>query len=205
MALNKRTIKDLLPLAGKRVLLRVDFNVPIKNGVIGDDTRIRAALPTIQFIIANGASAVLMSHLGRPKGVDLSQSTKPAAVRLAELLGMPVKFAEDCVGPVAEAAAQAAAAVHGGRANAGEATPARPALSPFLAHLAALVEGTFRREVRAPRGGIGDDCIGGAWSRRTAGPTTPYTTASPLCIYIFRLRRGTAASATSSTLRFRTR
>ncbi len=107
MALNKRTIKDLLPLAGKRVLLRVDFNVPIKNGVIGDDTRIRAALPTIQFIIANGASAVLMSHLGRPKGVDLSQSTKPAAVRLAELLGMPVKFAEDCVGPVAEAAAQA--------------------------------------------------------------------------------------------------
>ena len=106
MALNKRTIKDLLPLAGKRVLMRVDFNVPIKNGVINDDTRIRAALPTIQFILANGGCAVLMSHLGRPKGVDLSQSTQPAGVRLAELLGVPVKFATDCVGPVAEAAAQ---------------------------------------------------------------------------------------------------
>ncbi|HEY3291620.1 MAG TPA: phosphoglycerate kinase [Anaerolineae bacterium] len=107
MALNKKTIKDLLPLAGKRVLVRVDFNVPIKDGVISDDTRIRAALPTIQFILANGASAVLMSHLGRPKGVDLSQSTRPTAVRLGELLGLTVKFAEDCVGPATEAAAKA--------------------------------------------------------------------------------------------------
>ena len=107
MALNKKTIKDLLPLAGKRVLVRVDFNVPMKNGVITDDTRIRAAIPTIQFILANGACAVLMSHLGRPKGVDLSQSLQPAAVRLGELLGKPVKFAADCVGSVAEEAAKA--------------------------------------------------------------------------------------------------
>jgi phosphoglycerate kinase len=105
MALNKRTIKDIQPLAGKRVLVRVDFNVPIKNGVIGDDTRIRAALPTIQYILSNGASAVLMSHLGRPKGVDPSQSLKPVAGRLSELLGQPVKFAEDCVGPAAESQA----------------------------------------------------------------------------------------------------
>lgn len=107
MALNKRTVKDLLPLAGKRVLVRVDFNVPIKNGVIGDDTRIRAALPTINFILDNGASAVLMSHLGRPKGVDPSQSLAPVTTRLSELLGKPVAFADDCVGAVAEEKAQA--------------------------------------------------------------------------------------------------
>ncbi|MCL4504791.1 MAG: phosphoglycerate kinase [Chloroflexi bacterium] len=107
MALNKRTIKDLLPLDGKRVLVRVDFNVPLKNSVITDDTRIRAALPTIQFILANGGSAVLMSHLGRPKGVDASLSLQPAALRLGELLGVTVKFATDCVGPAAEEPAKA--------------------------------------------------------------------------------------------------
>ncbi len=107
MALNKQTIKDLLPLDRKRVLVRVDFNVPLKNGVITDDTRIRAALPTIQFILANGGSAVLMSHLGRPKGADASLSLQPAATRLGELLGSPVKFASDCVGPAAEEAAKA--------------------------------------------------------------------------------------------------
>jgi phosphoglycerate kinase len=106
MALNKRTIKDIQSLAGKRVLVRVDFNVPLKNSVIGDDTRIRAALPTIQYILSNGASAVLMSHLGRPKGVDPSQSLKPVAVRLGELLGKPIRFAEDCVGPAAESMAK---------------------------------------------------------------------------------------------------
>ena len=107
MALNKKTIPDLQPLQGKRVLVRVDFNVPLKNGTITDDTRIRAALPTLEFILSNGASAVLMSHLGRPKGVDLSQSLKPVSVRLSELLSKPVQFADDCIGPVTTAAAQA--------------------------------------------------------------------------------------------------
>ena len=106
--LNKRTIKDLLPLTGKRVLMRVDFNVPLdKSGAITDDTRISAALPTIQYALEHGASLVLMSHLGRPKGVDLSQSLKPAATRLSELLGKPVVFAADCVGAAVEAQAAA--------------------------------------------------------------------------------------------------
>ena len=106
--LNKRTIKDLLPLTGKRVLMRVDFNVPLdKSGAITDDTRISAALPTIQYAIEHGASLVLMSHLGRPKGVDPAQSLKPAAARLSELLGKPVTFAADCVGAAVEAQAAA--------------------------------------------------------------------------------------------------
>ncbi|MGQ9814372.1 MAG: phosphoglycerate kinase, partial [Candidatus Roseilinea sp.] len=100
MPLNKRTIRDLQDLNGKRVLVRVDFNVPLKNGQITDDTRIRAALPTINYLLSQGASVVLMSHLGRPKGVDPSQSLKPAADRLSELINRPVQFAEDCVGEV---------------------------------------------------------------------------------------------------------
>ena len=107
MALNKRTVKDIQPLQGKRVLVRVDFNVPLKNGTITDDTRIRAALPTINYILSNGASAVLMSHLGRPKGVDPSQSLKPVAARLGELLGKTIKFADDCVGAATEEQAKA--------------------------------------------------------------------------------------------------
>ena len=105
--LNKKTLQDLLPLTHKRALVRVDFNVPLKNGAITDDTRIRAALPTIQFLLQNGAAVVLMSHLGRPKGVDPSQSLKPVAARLGELLGQPVQFAGDCVGPEVEAQAKA--------------------------------------------------------------------------------------------------
>ncbi len=106
--MNKLTIKDL-DLKGKRLFIRVDFNVPIKNGAIKDDTRIRASLPTITYALEQGATVVrLASHLGRPKGGPSPEfSLRPVAVRLSELLGKPVTFAEDCIGPaVAEADAQ---------------------------------------------------------------------------------------------------
>jgi phosphoglycerate kinase len=97
-------LKDL-SLKDKRALIRVDFNVPMtKEGTISDDSRIRAALPTIKFVIDAGGKAILMSHLGRPKGVTPSCSLKPCAIRLSELLGKPVRFVPDCVGEVAEKA-----------------------------------------------------------------------------------------------------
>jgi phosphoglycerate kinase len=100
----KLFIEDLKP-AGKRVLVRVDFNVPVKNGLVEDDKRISAALPTIQYLLAQGASVVLMSHLGRPDGQrKMEFSLKPVADKLAELLGKPVKFLDDCVGSAVEAA-----------------------------------------------------------------------------------------------------
>ncbi len=102
----KRSIKDL-DLAGKRVLMRVDFNVPQDKttGAITNPQRIAAALPTIQFALDQGASVVLMSHLGRPDGARVEKySLKPVAEKLAELLGRPVTFLEDCVGPEVEAA-----------------------------------------------------------------------------------------------------
>jgi phosphoglycerate kinase len=103
MTLNKQTLTDLGNLTGKRALVRVDFNVPLdKSGTITDDTRIRAALPTIQYLRTVGAKIVLMSHLGRPKGVDPAQSLKPAAERLGNLLGTHVVFATDCIGDEAE-------------------------------------------------------------------------------------------------------
>lgn len=97
--MNKLTI-DKIALKGKRVLLRVDFNVPLDESCkITDDTRIRESLPTINKIIADGGMPVIMSHLGRPKGKkNPSMSLKPAAVRLGELLGKPVQMAADCVG-----------------------------------------------------------------------------------------------------------
>ena len=105
--MNKKTIRDI-DLKGKRVLMRADLNVPLKDGVITDDTRIRAELPTIRYILDQGAALIVMSHLGRPKGkVKPELSLKPVAERLAELLGQPVKMAPDCVGPEVEAMAQA--------------------------------------------------------------------------------------------------
>ena len=105
--MKKKTVRDI-DVKGKRVLVRVDFNVPLKGDKVTDDTRIRAALPTIQYLLEKGSAVILMSHLGRPKeGPDPKYSMKPTAIRLAELLGKPVAFSDDCVGPKAEAAASA--------------------------------------------------------------------------------------------------
>src|SRR5689334_24240206 len=102
--MSKLSIADL-DLKGKRVFLRVDFNVPLKNGTITDDTRIRSSLPTIQHALAAGATVVLASHLGRPKGKKNPEfSLRPVADRLGELLGRPIRFVDDCVGDVARQA-----------------------------------------------------------------------------------------------------
>lgn len=95
-------------LSGKKALVRVDFNVPLKNGVISDDTRIRAALDTIRYILKEGGAVIACSHLGRPKGqVNPEMSLAPVAVRLGELLGLPVKMAPDCIGGETKAMADA--------------------------------------------------------------------------------------------------
>ena len=104
--MDKKTLKDV-ELGGKRVVMRVDFNVPIKEGVISDDTRVTAALPSIRYVLEQGASLALMSHLGRPKGkgYEAEFSLKPVGEHLAKVLGKPVAFAADCQAADADVAA----------------------------------------------------------------------------------------------------
>ena len=105
--MNKKTVKDI-DIKGKRVLMRVDFNVPMADGKVTDDKRIKAALPTIKYVLDQGASLMLMSHLGRPKGgPDPEFSLRTASEVLSGLLGSPVKMAPDCIGPEVEKMAKA--------------------------------------------------------------------------------------------------
>src|SRR5690606_34780185 len=107
--LNKLTVSDL-DMAGKRVLVRVDFNVPLQDGEVADDSRIRAALPTIEYLRRQGARVILVSHLGRPKGRVVEElRMAPVAKRLSELLGCQVKTVPACIGPEVEQAAAALA------------------------------------------------------------------------------------------------
>ncbi len=108
MAFTKKTVRDI-DVDGKRVLMRVDFNVPLKDGVVTDDTRVKAAIPTIKYLVEHNAKVILMSHLGRPKGdgPEPALSLKPAADKLAELTGYDVTFVDDTYGDKAKAAVDA--------------------------------------------------------------------------------------------------
>ncbi len=104
--MNKKTVRDI-EVQGKRVLVRVDFNVPMQDGVITDDRRIRESLPTIQYLLERGATVILMSHFGRPKGQRNPEfSLRPVATRLSELLGREVQFFDDCIGETVEQGVQ---------------------------------------------------------------------------------------------------
>jgi phosphoglycerate kinase len=151
---NKKTIADIDP-RGKRVLVRVDFNVPIEGGKVQDDTRIQAALPTIESLLGRGAAIILCSHLGRPKDApDPKYSLKPVAEHLAKLVKYPVKFSEECIGPKAEAAAAAlkpgeVLVLENTRFYPGE-TKNDPAMSQALAKLADIyVDDAFGSAHRA--------------------------------------------------------
>ena len=101
-SLNKKTVEDI-DVKGKKVLARCDFNVPMKDGVITDDKRIRESIKTIKYLLDNGAAVILCSHMGRPKGeFNMKFSLAPVAARLSELLGVPVKMAKDVIGPDAK-------------------------------------------------------------------------------------------------------
>ena len=109
--MNFRTLPEFA-VRGKRVVVREDLNVPMKDGAVGDPTRIVAALETLRYLRDHGARTIVLSHLGRPDGVAVAAlSLRPVAAELAARLGSPVAFAEDCVGPVAQAAV---AALHDG-------------------------------------------------------------------------------------------
>src|SRR5262250_4005049 len=98
---------DEAGLRGKHVLLRIDLNVPMEGGKVGDLTRLERAAPTIREIADKGGKVILLSHFGRPKGRDPKESLKPVAAEVARVVGRPVAFADDCIGPAAEAAVAA--------------------------------------------------------------------------------------------------
>jgi len=141
-----RSLENAGPLAGKRVILRCDLNVPLKDGVITDDGRIRASVPTIRYLIDQGARVVICSHLGRPEGAsDPQYSLAPVAVRLEELLGQPVVFSATTVGPQAAAAIGVlddggVALLENLRFNTGEASKDSAEREEFAKELASLGE-----------------------------------------------------------------